>query len=485
MNLFSRAYTGIKKSGSLLLLFILALGFLLRVYRLGGPSFWFDELMTAGRISFPLGQIASGVAILPFPPLYYILMHFWAKLFGISEFSLRFPSLIFSVLSITVIFKLGKELFDRKAGLLAALLLSISLYNIDFAREAKMYAMVWFFGLLSFYFFYKFIKDKKARDLVLYIASTTAALYTLYVGFLFIIVQNAAFFLFFFNRALLKKWLAAQAIVILLYLPWLGFFLPIAAYWIGPRWVPQEVSCIKFVFDFFGFGYPNALYVVYAYAVLFLSAFLLPKTIKERSGIDLMKNEYFLLAWIVIPFALLWLIHIFLFPIARGRYLGFSHFPLIIICSKGLSRYSAKIRYSFLALLLVFTFAYNLYPYYKFHPKLYITFPPEDWRALFRRIDAEKGDNALVAAFSEVFVHDRYLYNKYFYFSKGIRYYNHNREIPVFTREKLDEFIRGRKYDSIFLVYYQYPEIEGGIEGYRLAGKFEEAKMGYLWFKKP
>lgn len=62
MNLFSRAYTGIKKSGSLLLLFILALGFLLRVYRLGGPSFWFDELMTAGRISFPLGQIASGVA---------------------------------------------------------------------------------------------------------------------------------------------------------------------------------------------------------------------------------------------------------------------------------------------------------------------------------------------------------------------------------------------------------------------------------------
>ncbi|MFA5411512.1 MAG: hypothetical protein WC321_06650, partial [Candidatus Omnitrophota bacterium] len=83
----------------------LIIGFLLRVYRLGGSNLWFDELMTAGRVSFPFSQIIKGTATLPFPPLYYIVTHLWVKTFGISEFSLRFPSLIFSLLSIFLIFK--------------------------------------------------------------------------------------------------------------------------------------------------------------------------------------------------------------------------------------------------------------------------------------------------------------------------------------------------------------------------------------------
>ncbi|MFA5411681.1 MAG: glycosyltransferase family 39 protein, partial [Candidatus Omnitrophota bacterium] len=198
---------------------ILIIGFLLRVYRLDGPSLWFDELLTLGSMDLPLIQIVKGAATLPFPPLYHIVTHLWVKTFGISEFSLRFPSLIFSLLSIFLIFKLAKELFGRQVGLLAALLLVISPYSIGYAREAKMYSMLWFFGLLSFYFFYKFTRDNKKRDLALYILSTLASIYTLYAGLFFIIVQNAVFFLLFFRRPQLKKWLLAQAIIILLYLP--------------------------------------------------------------------------------------------------------------------------------------------------------------------------------------------------------------------------------------------------------------------------
>jgi len=61
------------------LFLILILGFLLRLYHLGVPSLWFDELMTAGRIDYPLIQMVKNLFVSPFPPLYYILMHLWVN----------------------------------------------------------------------------------------------------------------------------------------------------------------------------------------------------------------------------------------------------------------------------------------------------------------------------------------------------------------------------------------------------------------------
>ena len=101
-------------------------------------------------------QVIKNLSVSHFPPLYYILMHLWVNIFGVSEISLRFPSLIFSVLSIFFIFKLTKALYDEEVGLISALLLSVSPYSINYAHDAKMYSMLWFLGILSFYYFYKF-----------------------------------------------------------------------------------------------------------------------------------------------------------------------------------------------------------------------------------------------------------------------------------------------------------------------------------------
>src|SRR3989338_1643494 len=68
----------------------------------------------------------------------------------------RLISIIFSVLTIIVIYFFGKELKDEKAGILAATLLSISVYYIAFSRYAMTTGdtiFVFFYTLASFLFF--------------------------------------------------------------------------------------------------------------------------------------------------------------------------------------------------------------------------------------------------------------------------------------------------------------------------------------------
>src|SRR3990172_843798 len=232
------------------LFLILILGFLLRLYQLGVPSLWNDELNTAGRIDYPLIQVIKNLFVSPFPPLYYILMHLWVNIFGVSEITLRFPSLIFSVLSIFFIFKLAKELYDEEVGLISALLLSVSPYSINYAHEAKMYSMLWFLGILSFYYFYKFTNDPTYQDLFLYILFTTLSLYTLYVGFLFMVVQNICYFMF-FKKKQTRQWLLGQFVMLLLYLPWIYIFIVNALQRTGIKWIPQTHNFLKRIVSIF------------------------------------------------------------------------------------------------------------------------------------------------------------------------------------------------------------------------------------------
>ena len=55
------------------------------------------------------------------PPLHFFLLHFWIKIFGIGPVAVRSLSLIFSVLTIPVLFKLGKKVKHQNLGFLVCL----------------------------------------------------------------------------------------------------------------------------------------------------------------------------------------------------------------------------------------------------------------------------------------------------------------------------------------------------------------------------
>lgn len=172
------------KLTSALLLFILALSFLLRATGLGYASLWYDEILQARIELGDLGALLNEIAQHAAMPLDYIIGRVAFQL-GSAEFILRFPALVFSTLSVAVLYRLGKLLFGRMEGLVAALLLAVSSFAIIYAQEARPYSLYLLLTLTSFYYFYRAILLSRTRDWLFYalfvVASVLTHLFALFV----------------------------------------------------------------------------------------------------------------------------------------------------------------------------------------------------------------------------------------------------------------------------------------------------------------
>ncbi|BBB92576.1 MAG TPA: glycosyltransferase family 39 protein [Methylomusa anaerophila] len=87
------------------------------------------------------------------PPMYYWLVAAAFKIFGIGEFAARFPSALLAVSGAVLVYLSGRELFNERAGLLAALVLATSLEYFYLGNAAVTDMTLTFFltaALLSF-----------------------------------------------------------------------------------------------------------------------------------------------------------------------------------------------------------------------------------------------------------------------------------------------------------------------------------------------
>ncbi|MFQ5886621.1 MAG: glycosyltransferase family 39 protein, partial [Anaerolineae bacterium] len=203
------------------------LAFALRIVRLDFQPLWWDEGWTVYFATSDISSMVARTAIDIHPPFYYLLLHLWALLLGASPFAIRFFSLLVGVLSLPLIFLVARRLFNPSIGLLAALVWAVAPFPIYYSQEARMYALVTFLGLLSTLFALQ-IWEETSVSIGLwagYILTTTAAVYTQYYA-AFIPLAQTLFFLIILARryrSLILKWLAAQAIWLLLYVPWILF----------------------------------------------------------------------------------------------------------------------------------------------------------------------------------------------------------------------------------------------------------------------
>ncbi len=114
------------------LILFLATG--LYLYQLGTESMWVDELYS----------INDAKGIFPNPgftrPVYLILLRVW-MLFGISDSWLRSLSVVFGLVSVFLIYQLGRRVAGEATGLIAALLLTLSPLFINYAQMVRMYSL--------------------------------------------------------------------------------------------------------------------------------------------------------------------------------------------------------------------------------------------------------------------------------------------------------------------------------------------------------
>lgn len=80
------------------------------------------------------------------PPLYYLLLNGWTRLFGTSDAALRFFSVWCGVLTLPLLWLLGRELGQPRVAWSAVVLFSYSHVAIYNSSEGRMYAMLWVLG---------------------------------------------------------------------------------------------------------------------------------------------------------------------------------------------------------------------------------------------------------------------------------------------------------------------------------------------------
>ena len=216
--------------------------FALRLYRLNQQSLTGDEafsMLAAQRWLAGQMDLYGAGSVESTPPLHYLALHLWVLAAGASEFSGRYLSVAAGTLLVPTIYRLGAALGGRRLGLAAGLLAAANPFLILYSQTARAYSLVAWLSVLSALSLVRLLRAepigpspagrkwprgaKGAGGLgpaIPYLAVTLLALYTHTFAALLLVFHNAAYLVWPGRRVPLRTWLAGQALLVALYLPW-------------------------------------------------------------------------------------------------------------------------------------------------------------------------------------------------------------------------------------------------------------------------
>jgi mannosyltransferase len=166
---------------------------LFKSYHLDQEGLWFDEVWSVHiaqqNITSQL-EIAQNDAN---PPLYPLILHYWIRLFGISEFSVRFLTVLFSAGAASVLFLLCLKFFNWQTAIFGSILFFTSNEFYYYGLEARTFSQVLFFVLLSYYLYLSLLREPNWLNCFLLAFFNAAIFYSHYIAFFSVIVQVILF----------------------------------------------------------------------------------------------------------------------------------------------------------------------------------------------------------------------------------------------------------------------------------------------------
>ena len=228
---------------------VLLLAFALRVYKLGDQNVWWDEAFSVWVTRHDIGTLTTIAAGDTHPPLYYWLLNPWMSAAGPSELAIRFPSAMFGVIAVALVYRLGRHLTaDRTrsaqtadlVGALAALLLATSRFHIWWSQEIRMYGLATMWGVASSLALWMALRTRTTRWWMAFLLTTIAGMYSLYL-FAFVLAAQNVFILRWWlwrvrnklpvTRHQVGGWIGIMLMVVLAMLPWMAYTLPRLKSW--------------------------------------------------------------------------------------------------------------------------------------------------------------------------------------------------------------------------------------------------------------
>lgn len=208
---------------------------LLRLYRLGAESLWFDEGWSAQVATMEWTTLRNVLRTQPFP-FYYATLHLWARL-GSSEWMLRLLSAMAGTLCVPLLYEIVRFCLGRPSAGFAALILAISPLHIWYSQEARMYALGTLLALGATWAFLRALESGRWGWWGAYACLSALAMYAFYYT-AFIWIAHGVFLLYLLwdtrhptaksapadigtieAKGQLARWLIAQASAWLIFAP--------------------------------------------------------------------------------------------------------------------------------------------------------------------------------------------------------------------------------------------------------------------------
>ena len=244
----------------------------LRTWNLDAQSLWWDEGFSLDLAGQSIGQIIYGDF---HPPLYHLLLAGWIRIAGTSDFAARYLSVIIGTLMVPLAYRLAVRLFDRRAGLVAALLVAASPVLMWYSQEARMYGLLALEYLALLVLFHRLTDpDTPPASPALWAAFAfieLAALYTHYFAALGIAWLIVGFWIADRGsrntQSIISNLFISQALVALAYLPWLPAFLALQSRYTTPFATPPSLRAF---FDQVWHGYNAGSLALVGHHALFM-----------------------------------------------------------------------------------------------------------------------------------------------------------------------------------------------------------------------
>ena len=296
------------------------------------------------------------------PPLHFLLLHGWEKLFGTDLFAVRSLSLVFSILTIPALFLLARIYLTRIPAYAILLLFLFSDFHHYHSMEARTYSLlVLLFTLTALVISRILLENKKERKYFVLLGVLNILLfYTHYIS-LFVFASELSLVLLFLKELHLKYLVITCMIALAGILPWMGIlFDRTSTITSGGTWVPEAAvsELYGFINKFLNNRSTSAVLILSAGLTIYLSR----KTIRKFISVN-HSRIIILLVLFAVPFSLAFILSVTSdFRFFLDRYLFFLTIPLFLLIVGLFDDHSFHSKFLFLPFLITYLISFNLKP---------------------------------------------------------------------------------------------------------------------------
>ncbi|CAN5279366.1 hypothetical protein BH09BAC3_BH09BAC3_21930 [soil metagenome] len=395
-----------KRNSFFLLILISCLATALRLYHLDYQSLAIDEIASMNGTDPELSiRAVVNYSKADQPPAFFILLHFWLKIFPFTDWSGRLLAMCLGVIGVVTIFFFGKEVKNNELGVMASLIACFSYIHIYFSQDARFYTLVFLLTTLSWLFYIRAVKSMKIYDFLLYTIFTSLVIYSHYFGLVVFASQGFLFVLLLIfypsQQRFIILGISSALLVIICIVPWLPVFFAdsqIETFWIQPEpfyfpikyfyvYFKDVISCLIF----------GSLLLYYFFDQL--------KTIRSQKKLD--RIDFILITGAASGILFPLIYSIIRTPLLNVRYTIIILPSLTILICLGFSLLKKRLRWILLTLSCFTTFLSLIFI------EDYYTKPlKEDWRGLVEVvIEQHNKSDLLVSRYS--------WYCNYYFKSRG------------------------------------------------------------------